>query len=1116
MENSILHRVNEVSARLIRRPRSLGDLHSILRHIAQTAQDAFDTDACVVLACNPITGKFIGSHVAVGDLHFKNEALHEKPRSNGVTQQVLREGLLLIQDLEEMPEYHNAFTRREDIRSFAGLALRTRHRQRPLGVIYLDYRHVGNFSSTDHEKFTSFATHAALLLQEIWLERHLEAVARIGQEINHNLATVEDLFHELQTYVDNVLDESHKLVLGIYQPQTDALDFHIREQRQTSFLSMPLRGVYKQVVETWESAFIQELSAEAEDIQVSILDRSTGGDPKESLIIAPLTLRGEPLGVLSIQHSRPRAYGLEDLFVLQLLASYISLALHNIRLHSSLIQLNETGQILTQQIESEQTLQATVEKIQEATKANIVVLFPYEPVLHQFVLPPRMAGSLLDPAYPKATLLRPTDIAVLALDHREPIFAKNSDTSYTELRGFVQENQGNFKDREKIRSAAVVPLRVEEVAVGVLFVNFRQPQRFDAIQKLLIEGLAHYAAIAIKNSQVFGTLSLRRVRELEALQRIDRELSQALDLSSVLHTILKLAHERVPADESSILLLNNRTQMLETAAAIGLDAEASQKQKLLLQDARGITLWAVREKKAIRVNNVRTDPLWRDRYVSVTADIVSELDVPLIDGDEVIGVLNVESTKEGAFQQEDQDILLTLAGQAVLAIKNGQAYEREKRLAEEGRVLNQISKEITGQLDPDHVFDLIVEKALELTHSTRGNLMIYDADRHDLWMAAVRGDTEEKKGSRHSVDEGIVGRVARTRQMLNVDLSQPPWNDVYLDFFPGTLSELAIPMLVGSELRGVLNVESLSPHNYSEGDERLSQELADLAVIALQNAEAFEREKRLVEEGLVLNQISRQITSQLDSTRVFDLILAKALELTHSTLGSLHLYDPETQELFMVAQRGIAGEKKAWRQKLGVGIVGHAATHRMVLNVPDVTQPAWNNAFIQLFHGTRSELAIPMLAGNELRGVLNVESATLNHFKERDERLLQGLADLAVVALQNTEHYKKAQSDAQRFELLYQAGQELSKITDVAQLELAYDIVLRIAEEQSHSLVLLRRFDKDAQELELIRASQPEYPALFLRTKLDIGINGQVARERHTIVIRDIADPPPDVAIPQP
>jgi GAF domain-containing protein len=1110
VEAQILHRVNEVSAVLVRTPGSLGDLNSILRHIAQTAQDAFATDACVILAFNPITGNFIGSQIVVGDLQVKNELLHDKPRPNGVTQQVLKEGIVLVPDLEITPQYHNPFTRKEGIRSFAGLAVLSRHRKRPLGVIYLDFRQPKEFNSMDYENFKIFATQATLLLQETWLELHLEEVARIGQEINHNLALVENLFQELQTYVDNVLDDSHTLLLGIYQSQTNTLHLHIREQKKTSFMNIPLQGTYKDVIETQTSRFIPKLSAEAEHNQLPVIDISTRNEQRESLIVVPLTLRGEPLGILSIQHSLPKAYGQEDHFVLQLLANYVALALHNIRLYSSLTELNETGQILTQQLESEQTLDATVEKIRDATKADIVVLFPYEPVLRRFILPQRMVGNLLDPTYPKATVLGPDDIAVIALNHKEPIFAKDSDTAYAELRGFIQEGQGNFKEREKIRSAAIVPLRVGEEAVGVLFVNFRQSQRFDATQKLLIEGLAHYAAIAIKNSQVFGTLSLRRVLELEALQKIDRELSQALDLSSILNTILKLAHERVAAEEASILLLNNRTQALETAAAIGRHAESSQRQMLLLHETKGISRWVVEEKKPVRVNNVHKDLPWRDIHFPVAADIVSELDVPLLDGDEVVGVLNFESIKEGAFQKEDQDFLLTLAGQAVLAIKNGQAYEREKRLAEEGRVLNQISKEITSQLDLNHVFDLILEKALELTHSKRGNVMIYDQVRKDLWLAAAFGLSKEKKGMRQSLEQGIVGYAAKTKQMLNVDLSEAPWNTMNLDIFPGTLSELAVPMLVGDELRGVLNVESFAPNNYSERDEHLLHGLADLAVIALQNAEAFEREKRLVEEGQVLNEISREITSQLDHVHVFELILEKALELTQSTLGSLHLFDPNQKVLRIVADRGVAEDKRGIRQSLGQGIVGYVAAQKQLLNVRDVSQPPWDDVFLEFFPGTRSELAVPMFEGNDLRGVLNVESPSLNHFDENSERLLQELSNLAVVALQNAERYEKAEREAQHFKLLYQAGQELSKITDLTQLEQAYNMVVQLAEMQSQSQVVIYRSDEENAELVLAYASHRRSP-LFERISMEEGLNGQVARERRRIVVHDIDHLPSDV-----
>ncbi len=1116
MKSQSLHRIRELLEVLERTTGDPGDLTSTLQHIAQTAQTFFAVDDCVILAINPISGRFISSLTIAGDL-LDERVSFEQPRPHGNTQEVLRQGLLLVEDLERMPKYQSTFSRLEGIRSFAGLALRTKYSQKPLGVLYLDFRQPQKFSFDDKELFQLFADQASYILQETWLLQRYQEVARIGQEINHELSTADNLFQKLQKYVGDILDTSYALLLALYQPQTSTLDLYLEEEGHSIFLeNNPLEGACQHVIETLKPLFIQQMSKEAETLLFKPVEIITEAGSKESLIFVPLVLRDVPLGVLSIQHPQPNAYNQEDLFILQLLANHIALALYNLRLYENLSRLNDTGQLLTRQLDSEQLLQATAANIQTATNADVVVLYPYEPTFQRFVLPPRIAGTLLDSTSLRSPYIRPNGIVYIALHHKEPIFAKESSTIYNILRGDPHIRQESFGQREKIRSMAIVPLQVGDESVGVLFVNFRQLQRFDATQKLFIEGLAHYAAIAIKNAQTFDSLIQRRVRELEILQNIDRELNRTLDLEPLLNTLLRLAQEQVSADESSILLYNNRIQALETPAAIGPHAEDRRKQIISLRETRGITSWVLEEKKPARVDNVHSDLQWRDLYIQDVADTISELDVPLLDGDKVVGVLNFESSKEGAFHQEDQDFLVTLAGQAVLAIKNAQAYERERRFAAEGQVLNQISKEITSQLDLNHVFNLILEKALELTHSNRGNLMIYDRDRNDLWMAAEHGVIEEMKGMRHSLDKGVVGYAAKTRQMLNVDLSQPPWNDVYLDYFPGTLSELAVPMLVGEELHGVLNVESLSPHNYSERDERLLWGLADLAVIALQNAQAFEREKRLVEEGRVLNEISREITSQLDPRQVFDLILAKALELTNSTLGSLHLYNPDAKELSMVADRGVAAERKGIHQKMKEGIVGYAAAQKKLLNIQDITQSPWNERYIPFVLGTRSELAVPMLAGDELRGVLNVESSALHHYKERDERLLQGLADLAVVALQNTERYDKARRDAQRFELLYQAGRELSKITDVTQLGQAYDIVLRIAEEQSQSLILIRRFNKDAQELELIRASQPQYKSLFLRRKLDVGINGQVARERRTIVVSDIENPPSDLAIPQP
>lgn len=360
---------------------------------------------------------------------------------------------------------------------------------------------------------------------------------------------------------------------------------------------------------------------------------------------------------------------------------------------------NETGQHLTLHLQLKQTLQVAADKIRDAALADIVLLYPYDQAHQRFIAPPQVAGTLYD-SYPEfMSPERPNDVVALALLQKEPLFARQSADIYTKLADDVRMRQENFQLREKIRSTVVIPLQAGDEKVGVLFVNFRQPQRFDATQKLFIEGLTHYAAIAIKNAQAFGSLSYRRIHELEVLQNIDRELNRILDLNAVLATLLKLAKEQVDSDGTTILLYNPRTQMLEPAMAIGRHTKSGYTQKFPLHEEKGITHWVLQQKKPARIRDVHHDPQWKDLYVQTAIDTVSELDVPLLDGKEMVGVLNFESSKPDAFNDENEHFLVTLAGHAVLAIKKAQAYEREKRLAEEGQVLNQISRQITSQLN---------------------------------------------------------------------------------------------------------------------------------------------------------------------------------------------------------------------------------------------------------------------------------------------------------------------------------------------------------------------------------------------------------------------------------
>ena len=232
-----------------------------------------------------------------------------------------------------------------------------------------------------------------------------------------------------------------------------------------------------------------------------------------------------------------------------------------------------------------------------------------------------------------------------------------------------------LKSGKKIVSTAVVSLRIEGESVGILFVNYRHGQDFKAPQRNFVRGLANFAAIAIYNNRQFQNLYKNRLAELEAFRQIDLDISKSLRLADVLQAILKRASEIVRGDEASIYLYNAHTQQLETEVSFGPNKEKYQQHKVRI-DGPGLVPWVYRNKQQARVSNVKTDPQWRAVYHPLLDQTRSELDVPLLKHDEVVGVISFESAKEGAFSEGNEDFLVTLAGQAVLAIKEAQLTSR--------------------------------------------------------------------------------------------------------------------------------------------------------------------------------------------------------------------------------------------------------------------------------------------------------------------------------------------------------------------------------------------------------------------------------------------------------
>ncbi len=996
MEAREPQKVNEWLEKLAHTPGEPGDIRSTLQHIVEVAQSLFETDICLAFAFHPITDRFIHMEPAimVGEMRGSVQP-YDPPRADGLARGILRQGMVVVEDLEMEPDLRRPFTTAERVQAFVALPLRTRHRKKPLAVLYLNYRQKRTFSKEELAVFQTFTTQAAFILQEAWLAWRHREVASLGQEINHELSTVEDLFQKLQKRVESIINVSSTFLLAIYHQQSDAIGMHVQPDRDTRpEKTAALEYVCRAVIKSQQPLFFQQLSKETDKKNLKIHEIVA---LKESLIALPLVLRDLSLGVLLVQHPQQRTYNKEDQFILQLLANHIAQALNNIRLYNNLQQLNEFGQLITQQLEPETALQATVERIGEATKGDIVILFPYNEGESAFVFPPYTFGQFLESS--SVELFRPEhpdDIAYRILRHAEAIFARKNTTLVTELYGHENAMQSDFERREQTRSTAALPLRLNDELVGVLLVYFRQAQRFDASQKLLITGLGHYAAIAIKNAHKFDTFAKQRTAELKILQNIDRELSHNRDLGQThqLEMILRLALERTPADEATIKLYDAEAQEFWTAAAVGPHAQERREGIIPVRERSAIVQWVFEQKKPARVANVYKDVLWRDLYFSASSETIAELDVPMFDENEVVGVLNFESAKEAAFSAEDETFLVTLAGQAVLALKNEQAYKREQQFAREGQVLNEISKEITSHLDSESVFGLILDKALELTEATQGTLLLYDADLNDLWVADQRGVSRSMKGQHVSLEEGIIGYTARYKQVLNVDPTAVQWKELYVEWIPGMRSELAIPMLAANELRGMLDVESTQPGKFNERDERLLKALADMAVVALQNAERYDRAEREAKRFALLYESGKQLNSIHDFTQITEtyqtvLRIVKLYDMKSHVV--VRCYDEEQQELIACgsSQEGedfpaITFDKNIFMQE--------QQEQRTVL-VYDMAHPSFETMRDHLPDpAIRSLVIVHVRFKDAYYGTLEMSHQEMGYFRHSDVQFLEGLA----------------------------------------------------------------------------------------------------------------------------
>ena len=250
-----------------------------------------------------------------------------------------------------------------------------------------------------------------------------------------------------------------------------------------------------------------------------------------------------------------------------------------------------------------------------------------------------------------------------------------------------------------VRSEFAVPLIVKNRVIGVIDVESEQVGYFQPEQVRLLELTASRVAVAIENARLYTRVS-RQAETLAVLTEISRELTSILDLDELLERIGQLLRRLIDYQMFSILLLDEQAGVLETQFSVRFGERFDPHERVPL--SKGLVGAAARTRVPVHSADVRKDP----RYHMVNPLTRSELTVPLIYKNKVIGVLDLEHTRVNFFNEDHERTLVTLAAQIAIAIENARLYQRvtaqEQRLEHDLDMAREVQLRLLPQRSPVH------------------------------------------------------------------------------------------------------------------------------------------------------------------------------------------------------------------------------------------------------------------------------------------------------------------------------------------------------------------------------------------------------------------------------
>jgi signal transduction histidine kinase len=388
--------------------------------------------------------------------------------------------------------------------------------------------------------------------------------------------------------------------------------------------------------------------------------------------------------------------------------------------------------------------------------------------------------------------------------------------------------------------------------------------------------------------------------------------------------------------------------------------------------------------------------------------------------------------------------------------------------AERLSLLYQVSNVIHSTLDSQEAFQLIVSEAVRVMRASSGSLALINPTNSFLEIHAAQNLSSAARKLKLRVGEGVTGWVARHCQPARI--GDVTGDSRYVNVRREVRSELAVPLEVDGEVRGVINVDSERINAFSAEDQGLLQELAVQAAKVIKNTWLYEQLRLKVKLFESLGSVSRTINSTLNLDEALRVITKEACELMSARIASMILWEESGEWLELRASYG-AGSAYIKKPRLSCAesLIGVVVRRKKPLQATNVQLDSrYQNVELARREGLVSLLSVPLVFADQSIGALSVYTAKPYNFSNEEIQILSALAELSAIAIEKARLYERVVDVEEQL----RQNEKLSALGLLA-AEVAHEIrnPLTVMKLLYHSLNLkFDRKDPRAKDVEIIES----------------------------------------------